>query len=301
MGAMRLVPHLTVVVALLLCALPSRRAGSAPPATELDTPTTDEAARAYPWERSHAGYLPLSGRVDPPAGFERVPAQPGTFGHWLRHLPTRPAGTPVRAYNGRLILEAEHANLAAVVDLDLSDRDRQQCADTIMRLRGEYLASRGKADSIAFRWAGGRRFSYAQWRKGIRPVKPKAGSRAWTFEHKAAPGRGYRNVRRYLEFMFSWTGTLHLAGERRVKPAQVRIGDFFIQGGSPGHAVMVLDLAKHPDGRTVALVGQGFMPAQDMHVMQDAGGDPWFSLEPGKPVKTPFWKAFRPSDLRRMR
>ncbi|WP_438356947.1 DUF4846 domain-containing protein [Cystobacter fuscus] len=32
-------------------------------------------------------------------------------------------------------------------------------------------------------------------------------------------------------------------------------------GGSPGHTVMVLDVARDAEGRRVALLGQGFTPA----------------------------------------
>ena len=38
-----------------------------------------------------------------------------------------------------------------------------------MRLRSEYLWQRRKARRIRFRYAGGKYFSWEQWRRGIRP------------------------------------------------------------------------------------------------------------------------------------
>jgi hypothetical protein len=70
-------------------------------------------------------------------------------------------------------------------------------------------------------------------------------------------------------------------------------------GGSPGHAVLILDIAESKDGRRVALLGQGFMPAQDFHVLRAPDGSPWFSLD-GDNVETPFWKPFGWKSLRRL-
>jgi hypothetical protein len=253
----------------------------------------------YRWARRAPGYEPLARRLPPPAGFARVAAPRGSYAHWLRHLPLLPAGTPVRSYQGRVILPAGHRALAAVVDLDVGRRDRQQCADTVMRLRGEYLHWRGRADRVRFRWAGGRRFGFQDWRRGLRPVKQ---DRTWSFEARARPGRGYRSFRNYLSFISTWTGSLHLAGEPRVKPDRVQPGDFFNQGGSPGHTVVVLDVARGPQEELRLLVGQGFMPAQDLHLLRGEDGSPWFRWDPRRPrLKTPLWKAFGAKDLRRFK
>lgn len=266
---------------------------------ELKPPTAGEAARRYPWTRRAEGYEPLAARLAPPAGCTRVAARPGSYAHWLRHLPLLPAGTPVRSYRGKKILAADDPRLAAVVDLDVGSRDRQQCADTIMRLRGEYLHSAGRAGRAAFRWAGGERFSFKQWAAGLRPVKE---GRRWRFEAKARPSRGYGSFRRYLGYLFSWTGSMHMQGEPRVKKLeQARAGDFFIKGGSPGHAVVILDICEEASGGRRALIGQGFMPAQDLHLMRDAAGSPWFRLDPSQPLATPFWRPFTWRELRRFR
>jgi hypothetical protein len=254
----------------------------------------------YRWARRHDGYLPLSERFVPPRGFSRVPVARGSYADWLRHLPLLPKGSPVRSFRGREILSGSDRALAAVVDLDVGKRDRQQCADTLMRLRGEYLYSIGKPKRTRFRWAGGRTFGYADWSKGLRPVRH---GRKWVFEPKAQPSAGYRSFRRYLGYMFSWTGTIHQVSESRVRdPQKLRAGDFFIQPGSPGHAVAVIDIARDAQGHTKALVGQGFMPAQDMHLLRAPDGTAWFDLSPPAALKTPIWTApFRWTELRRFR
>lgn len=294
--------HRPLVILLLLSA-PLDRAQADAPSSTCTSPTVEQAKKIYRWHRRHSGYESLACRIPAPKGFARDKAPARSYAHWLRHLPLLPKGRPVRSYKGGMILEANSPYLSAVVDLDLSKRDRQQCADTIMRLRGEYHYFRGKPERTRFKWAGGKRFGYGQWARGIRPVKGSSSGRRWTFEAKARPGRGYRNFRRYLEFMFSWTGTLHMVGEKRVKPDALRAGDFFIQGGSPGHAVVILDLARGADGKKVkALLGQGFIPAQDLHVLRAPDGSPWFTLDPSSTqVKTPLWRPFSWSDLRRFR
>jgi hypothetical protein len=72
-----------------------------------------------------------------------------------------------------------------------------------------------------------------------------------------------------------------------------------VQGGSPGHVVLILDVAVGPGGEKRALIGQGYTPAQDFHVLRGAGG-PWFRLGEDA-VATPYWSPFPWTGLRRFR
>ena len=79
--------------------------------------------------------------------------------------------------------------MAAVIALDLGNQDLQQCADTILRLRAEYLWRLGRTHpdalrAIAFRFTSGDRSSWLRWADGYRPVI--RGPRA-TFEKRARP------------------------------------------------------------------------------------------------------------------
>jgi hypothetical protein len=263
-------------------------------------PTEQSAKETYRWKRRRTTYEPLSKRIAPPPGAKRVVVKDGSYAYWLRHLPLLPKGSPVLSYHGQTIVRRNHPALAAVVDIDVGKRDLQQCMDTIMRLRGEYLGQRGQADRVAFAWPGLRHFSFKHWRHGLRP---KRVGRRWKLVKKNRVWRGYRSLRRYLVFMFAWTGTIHQRGERRVKLENIRAGDFFVQAGSPGHAVVVLDLARDKAGNTYALLGQGYMPAQDMHVLHPKGSKTaWFLLQATKKLATPLWPTpFMMSDLRRFR
>ncbi len=78
----------------------------------------------------------------------------------------------------------------------------------------------------------------------------------------------------------------------------MEIGDVFIQGGSPGHAVIVVDLVVNSTtGEKRFLLAQSYMPAQDIHVLKNPNStDSWYSMS--EVIETPEW-TFRSSDLKR--
>ena len=84
----------------------------------------------------------LTARIRPPAGFLRSQVEVGDFADWLQRLPLKPAGTPVKLFDGRL--SPNQDNHAAVIDIDVGTRDLMQCADAVIRLRAEYLYSVGR-------------------------------------------------------------------------------------------------------------------------------------------------------------
>ncbi|MCK5796683.1 MAG: hypothetical protein KAI47_05850, partial [Deltaproteobacteria bacterium] len=116
----------------------------------LQIPSVAEAARRYRWHRRRPGYEPLVQRIRVPTGYGRVSLASKGYGRWLRHLPLLAFGKGVHSYRGAVILPPGAKGILAVVDLDVGKRDRQQCVDTIMRLRGEYLYGRGRANRVAF-------------------------------------------------------------------------------------------------------------------------------------------------------
>ena len=63
-----------------------------------------------------------------------------------------------------------------------------------------------------------------------------------------------------------WAGTRSLAAYETdpVKGPPVP-GDLLVSPGSPGHAVLLLDVATRGE-ETFVLIGEGFMPAQNFHV-----------------------------------
>jgi len=226
----------------------------------------------------------------------------GSYADWLRHLPMLSKGTAVRSYAGQILTGATAA-ARAVIDLDVGNRDLQQCMDTIMRIRGEYLWWQKKAGHTKFRYAGGRYFGWSQYARGIRP---KRKGRRIVYKPGYRAGYGRKHFRRYLTFMFMMTGTMHNTREPNVKFADLAAGHFFIQPppspGDLGHAVVVLDVAKNAAGEVRALIGEGYTPAQDFHVTKAPGGSAWYRLSASTPVQTPQWSTpFKWTQFRRFR
>ena len=74
------------------------------------------------------------------------------------------------------------------------------------------------------------------------------------------------------------------------------------RAGALGHAVVVLDLASDKKGTKAALIGEGYTPAQDFHVLKTPKGKTWYILDPAAAVSTPQWPvAFKWKDLARFR
>ena len=215
----------------------------------------------------------------PPAGFTRMPAESGSFAHWLRGLPMKPEGAEVLTHTGKPKWRQDvHTD---VIDIDVGERDLQQCADAIMRLRAEWLYSARRDKEIAFNDTKGKRLIFVN----------------------RAKRTDYPGLRRYLNYVFAYAGTYSL--ERELKPVAIedmKIGDVFIRGGFPGHAVLVADMAENRDtGEKRFLLVQSYMPAQDIHVLKNPAaedGSPWYSTEIGETLVTPEW-TFPRGQLRR--
>lgn len=268
----------------------------APPAAALRKPGRAELAR-YTWLSPDARVRPLEEAFAPPEGYTRVPVEPGSFGAWLRGLPLRPEGTPVLSHRGGEILPGDDARLAAVAELDVGTANLQQCADSVIRLHAEWLWSSNQRERIAYRFASGH---VAAWPKYAAGDRARVSGAKVQWVRSAAADGSRASFRAYLDLVFTYAGTVSLEPLKgRPSREDVRPGDFFVLGGSPGHAVLVLDVAANAEGRRVALLGQGFMPAQDFHVLAPRGGEgAWFPLD-GDTVETPFWKPFPWSSLRR--
>lgn len=258
-------------------------------------PWLGDGARPHPLPASH-----LSRRFAPPPGFTRVDLEPGTFGAFLRDLPLAADGTPVVSFRGATILPPGHSNLAAVVAIDTGDADLQQCADSVIRLHAEWRFARGHRDH-RYRGASGLDLPLARYLGGERLVF-KDGDLSW--QDRKKPRRpDHSALRDYLDGVFAWANTGSLANQaKKIARADLRPGDFFVLPGGPGHAVLILDLATGPEGQLALLLGQGFMPAQSIHVLRPTGApDPWFRVAPADTaVATPFWDPFPWSSLRRL-
>lgn len=264
-------------------------------ATEASAQTQFE----YKWLASYEKSNVLQPRIAPPEGFKRTRCAEHSFCHWLRNLPLKPEGSPVHYFNGDIKHHAQHY---AVLDLDTGKRDLQQCADAVMRLKAEYHYARKDYANIHFNYTSGHKVSFDDWRRGKKPIV--RGNKVSFTAVGNDMDNSYRNFRKYMTQIFSYAGTYSLAKEMdAVRVKDIQVGDVFIVGGMPGHAVMVMDVVEDDRGKKKFLLAQSYMPAQDMHILinpEDDQRGPWYSTDFMAFLNTPEWQ-FSFKDLKRFK
>lgn len=229
-------------------------------------------------------------RFPPPAGFTSVVVEAGSFGASLQALPLMPPGTPVKTFSGGLA----HAPWAkAVVDLSVGERDLQQCADSAIRLRAGWLRQTGKTSALSFHATSGDVIPYARYAAGERAFAKGRGL-AWRSGAATAATAGDDAVfAAWLETVFLYAGSLSLAKDTVAVTGPIAPGDLLVLGGSPGHVLVVMDVARSTDGRERWLIGQGFMPAQSFHVIG------WVAPDADGALTVPSWSKPFPTSSRR--
>ncbi len=237
-------------------------------------------------------------RILTPPNFTRVDQEPSSFGDYLRNLPLKPSGSQVFYFDGRL--KSNTNAYCAVVDMDIGDRNLLQCADAVMLLRAEYLYGEERYDAIHFNFTNGFRVDYSQWMEGYR-VKIEGNKTSWKKVTDA--DNSYTTFRKYMDIIFAYAGTLSLSKELKATDIEdMRIGDVFIQGGTPGHTVIIVDMALNEEtGDKLFLLAQSYMPAQDIQILNNPMNDqisPWYQFENSDELRTPEW-TFEWSDLMR--
>jgi hypothetical protein len=221
---------------------------------------------------------------------ERPPVEANSFGEYLRKLKLKPYGSRVKYYNGE---EKTKENVYdAVVDMEIGNKNLQQCADAIMRLRGEYLFTQKAYAKLHFNFTNGFTCEYSKWKEGYR-VKIEGNKTTWV--KSAKPSNTYETFRKYMDMVFNYAGTLSLSKELKSKSmADMNIGDVFIHGGSPGHAVIIVDMMKDKkSGQKYFMLAQSYMPAQETQVLLNPNVDEvtvWYKLDVSKQeLNTPEW------------
>lgn len=213
-------------------------------------------------------------KIPLPEGFHRLPLNSNSFGTWLRNRPLKKDKT-VYLYNGEE--KTNQAAQFAVLDISVGDKDLQQCADAVMRLRAEYFYEKKEFDSLVF---------YDNER-GV---------------YKFTPPYTRANFDNYLTRVFGMCGSASLA--KQLHPvallSDIQPGDVIIRGGFPGHAVIVMDVALNDAGEKLFMIAQSFMPAQNIHVLINENNEvysPWYQAT-GKQIITPEY-LFQANELKR--
>ena len=133
-------------------------------------------------------------------------------------------------YNGK---EKSNQSAAyAVIDMEIGNRDLQQCADAVMRLRAEYLWKHKRYGEIKFNFTNGFPAGYKKWAEGNR-IKVSGNQVQWY-----AAGKGvdysYKTFRNYLDMV--------CMPERLLYPASFRLCLILLC-----NPVMCLLKEAHPD------------------------------------------------------
>ena len=151
-----------------------------------------------------------------------------------------------------------------MLDIDVGDKDLQQCADAAMRLWAEYLYSIKAYNRIYFTALGsGKPLRFTTWAQR---------------KHSYS----YATFRKYLDNVFTYCNSTSMGKEMKpVAPKDLKVGDCFVYVNERfyGHVVTVVDMAVNAKGEKIFMVAQSWMPAQQIHIVVDrATNSPWYKL-----------------------
>lgn len=240
------------------------------------SPSPDSSVSAPPSSGSlidPAGMI-LEERILCPDGYSRSASDAGSLAAFLRSYALKEDGSPVLLYDGSP--KSSQSAHQAVFTLPIENADLQQCADSVMRVYAEYLYHSGQEEKIAFHFTNGFLAQWSKWRDGFRI---KVEGNTVSYISSAGYDDSYECFQKYLRMVFSYAGTLSMSEESDPIPlSELQVGDVFLKGGSPGHVVMVVDTCTDQSGKKAFLLAQGFMPAQEFHVLKNPRheNDPWY-------------------------
>jgi len=230
-----------------------------------------------------------------PQGFNYVDDGDSVFSNWLLDLKLRKSKT-VYLYDGKL-KSNQHVQYA-VLNIDIGKKDLIQCADAAMKLRADYLFEKHLYDEIKFTATSGDELSFNNWLKGMR--WKEQGAKLASYNINKEINNIQQEYNSFMELVFSYCGTYSLSKQLKTvnEIKTLQPGDVFVNGGFPGHAVTVMAVAKNEKDEKIFLLSQGYMPAQDIHVLNNyADNDlsPWYAISDIYPLYTPQWQFERGS------
>ena len=241
----------------------------------------------------------IQSRIPAPQDFTRVAAESGSLQEFLRAYPLKEEGSPVLLFDGSK-KRNQNAHVA-VFDLPIENYDLQQCADSIMRMYAEYFLATGQAEKIQFHFTNGFLADYKTYRDGNR-VAVDGNNVSWI--KSAEYDDSYETFVKYMKIVFNYAGTLSMENESApIEVSEVRAGDVILKGGSPGHVIMIVDVCENEAGEKAFLLAQGYMPAQEFHVLKNPlhEDDPWYyETEITYPLQTPEY-VFPEGSFKRLR
>lgn len=216
--------------------------------------------------------------------YERIELESESYADYVRSLPLKKYGSPVKSWSGGIIHNADEIH--AVIDWAKPSKV-QQCADVAIRLRAEYLRERNQRSKIKFKSLSGDSIEYVKWLAG-RYALNSSGRRIVYGKSSTVKSDTDAEFDKYLRFVMTYANSSSLARDLlTVEESELLPGDIYIQPdpsgrGGIGHVSVVLDISETKEGHRLYLFGYGFIPAQDFHLplpSKDQGVGKWFSLE----------------------
>ena len=222
--------------------------------------------------------MTLSTRIHTPDGYQRTDEDRESLASFLRNYPLKESDQPLCLYNGQPT-ENQTAH-AAVFALPIESEDLQQCADSVMRVFAEYFLSIGQQEKIKFSLSNGFSAEYKKWLEGYRIVTADG---EFSYVLSSSYSDSYENFKRYMRYVFAYANTLSMEVYDSIPITldELSVGDVFLEGGSPGHVILVVDICVDSDGNRAFLLAQGHMPAQEFELMKNPAHeeDPWYYEE----------------------
>jgi hypothetical protein len=233
-------------------------------------------------------------------GYSLFVAELGSWTEWLRLLPLAAPGTPVRNFQGQIVVPGDDEHLAAVVAIDVGSRDIQQSADVILRMHAEW---RWFSEDYRMLYLSDSELELPlqKWRAGERLVadgdQPK-----WVTQQAPQPKVDHAEFRAYLDSVFAWSDSRALLAESvALRPENLEPGAFFLHAGNPSEVLLVLDVATSPAGARAMLLAQALNPAENIHVLRPSRDSAWFPVRTDQPVRVPRAQPFSWTELRRLK
>lgn len=222
--------------------------------------------------------LTIKSRVNVPEGYGRTNYPKGSFEDYLRHYKLKPFGSKIINYDDtEYFWQRGHIG---ILEVPVPKNGLQQCADALIRIRSEFLWDNNRKDEIGFNFTSGH---YCSWKKYAEGYRPKINGSKVSFHKIASADSSRDNFYKYLNLIYTYSGTLSLYHElEAIKAKDLKIGDMLIKGGSPGHIVMLCDEAINDKGEKLFLLFQGNTPAQSVHLvknLEDSTISPWYQLK----------------------
>ncbi len=228
-------------------------------------------------------------RIRVPDGFKRLEYSEDSFQYYIQNYILKPFGAKVINYDGKpYVYQNGHVG---VMDIPVPSNGLQQCADALIRIRAEFLWDIDQKDKIGFNFTSGHYCSWKKYAKGYRPI---INGTNVSF-YKTAPENATKdNFYKYLNLIYTYSGTQTLYNElNKIESMEnVEVGDLLINPGSPGHVVLVVDVAANSQGKKMVIFAQGNTPAQSVHIIKnnkDSEMNPWFEVEIGQYLDFPIY------------